>query len=144
MIQILFYFYLLSALGIASLYGDNVERRFSAYLLASSVLTHAIQSYFPFPSYLYYILPIDTSILVYALYLALTRDRFWPIWFAGFLLVGLAASVSVLVFEDLNPLLVFGASAFWSLPALACMAYGTHRDRQQRNKSLADSEPRTA
>lgn len=137
MIQLLFYFYLLSALGISSLYGENVERRFSIYLLGASMVTHAIQSHLSFPAYLYYLLLIDASILVYAVYLALTGDRFWPIWFAGFLAVGLAASVSILIFEDLNPFLVFAASAFWSLPALACMAYGTYRDGQRRAKAFA-------
>jgi len=44
----------------------------------------------------------------------------------------MAASVSILVFRNLNPFIVFAASAFWSLPALACMAYGTYRDGQQR------------
>ncbi|UKK85772.1 hypothetical protein L7H23_06610 [Sphingopyxis sp. BSN-002] len=132
MIQILFYFYLLSALAITSIYGENVERRFCAYLLAASAATHLIQAYFPFPAYLYYILPIDTSIFVYALYLALTQSRFWPVWFAGFLMVGVASSVSILLFRELNPFLIFAASAFWSLPALACMAYGTYRDGQRR------------
>jgi hypothetical protein len=44
----------------------------------------------------------------------------------------MAASVSILVFRHLNPFIVFAASAFWSLPALACMAYGTYRDGQLR------------
>jgi hypothetical protein len=46
----------------------------------------------------------------------------------------MAASVSILVFRNLNPFIVFAASAFWSLPALACMAYGTYRDGQRRAK----------
>lgn len=134
MIQILFYFYLLSTLAISSIFGENVERRFCLYLLISSIITHIIQTNFQFPSYLYYIIPIDTSIFVYSIYLALTKNRFWPIWFAGFLVVGMAASVSILVFRNLNPFIVFAASAFWSLPALACMAYGTYRDGQRRTE----------
>lgn len=134
MIQALFYFYLLSTLAISSIFGETVERRSCLYLLISSIITHAIQANFPFPSYLYYIIPIDASIFTYSLYLALTRNRFWPIWFAGFLVVGMAASVSILVFRNLNPFIVFAASAFWSLPALACMAYGTYRDGQRRTK----------
>lgn len=132
MIQALFYFYLLSTLAISSIFGESVERRFCLYLLASSIITHVIQTIYPFPSYLYYIIPIDASIFLYSFYLALTRNRFWPVWFAGFLVVGMAASVSILVFRNLNPFIVFAASAFWSLPALACMAYGTYRDGQQR------------
>ena len=117
---------------MTSIYGENVERRFCAYLLASSIATHLVQTHYTFPAYLQYILPIDSSILIYALYLALAQNRFWPIWFAGFLIVGVASSVSILVFRELNPFLIFATSAFWSLPALACMAYGTYRDGQLR------------
>lgn len=140
MIQILFYLYLLSTLAISSIFGENVERRFCIYLLISCISTHIVQEFFTFPSYLYYIIVIDASILLYSLYLALKRNRFWPIWFSGFLVVGMAASVSILVFRSLNPFIVFAASAFWSLPALACMAYGTHRDgRQRAERNLAIS-----
>lgn len=138
MIQILYYFYLLSTLVITSIYGENHERKFCMYLAICSIVTHLIQSSFDFPLYLYFILPVDISILLYASYLALVLDRFWPTWFAGFLTVGVAASVSILAFEDLNPFLVFAASAFWSLPSLGCMAYGTYRDwRLRSQRSLA-------
>lgn len=132
MIQFAFYFYLLSTLAISSIFGEQIERRFCLYLIISSVITHYIQITFAFPIYLYYIIPIDASIFLYSLHLALTKNRFWPAWFAGFLMVGMAASVAILIFRGLNPFIVFAASAFWSLPALACMAYGTYRDGQRR------------
>lgn len=141
MIQILFYFYLLSALAITSIYGENVERRFCAYLFVASLATHIIQTHYRFPAYLYYILPIDISIFVYALCLALMRNRFWPVWFAGFLMVGVASSVSILAFRELNPFVIFAASAFWSLPALACMAFGTYRDGQLRTARAVTTAP---
>lgn len=141
MIQILFYFCLVSALAITSICGENVERRFCAYLLAASIGTHIIQTNYPFPAYLYYILPIDISIFLYALCLALTQSRFWPVWFAGFLIVGVASSVSILAFQELNPFVIFAASAFWSLPALACMAYGTYRDGRLRTARIVKVAP---
>ena len=79
------------------------------------------------------ILLVDLALLGYLVWLALRSDRFWPLYAAGFQVVG--TTIHLARFADHNVLHSAYATAqiFWAYPVLLALAAGTWLEARYRS-----------
>lgn len=122
--QLIFLVALIGSCGAALWLGRGNERWTAIALLVSAVASPLVeQSEFVQPES--GILVIDLVLLGYLLVLALRSDRFWPLWAAGFHVVGTMIHVARLVDVSIWPNAYAVAQVFWAYPVLAALAVGT-------------------
>lgn len=73
---------------------------------------------------------IECLCLLALILLALTSDRYWPIWASGFQIVAVATHLAMLTIPDILPKSFQALLSIWAVPMLLVMVIGTHRDRQ--------------
>lgn len=76
------------------------------------------------------ILAIDTVLLGVVAFFAMRSERFWPLWFTAFLLVGVLGEISSVLFSQYAAGYFRMISAFWALPCLLAMPAGIFLDRR--------------
>lgn len=81
---------------------------------------------------------VDVVGLIALVALALRANRFWPLWVAGFHLVGVATHAAMAASPDVVPRAYAMAQAFWGYPMLAAMVAGTWRHRRRLARFGAD------
>lgn len=83
---------------------------------------------------------IDFLMLLVFIWIALTSQRFWPLWVAGLQLTNSISHLMKLADIDLIPRAYGAAAALWSYPILLILAIGTWRthrgDRDDRRFAL--------
>ena len=130
-LQILFIVALAICCGAAFWLGRDSERITAAMLIAAATLSPLVQtSNFLHPEG--GILLIDLLLLAYLLVLALRSDRFWPLWAAGFQVVGTLIHVARLVDASVWPSAYATAEVFWSYPVLLALGLGTWLEARSR------------
>lgn len=130
---LIFWAILLICCGYALLRGRKDERLAAAVFIAAtatSVMGHLVTDV------RYYSLDIsdvviDSLVLVALVAIALTSDRFWPLWAAGFQLVGSMAHVLKMVDVTFAPWGYAVAARFWSYPILLVLFIGAWRQHQR-------------
>jgi hypothetical protein len=80
------------------------------------------------------ILGIDLALLVFLIVLALRSDRFWPLWAAGFQVVGTTIHLATFVEVDIWPPAYMTAQSFWAWPVLAALLAGTWLEARYRTQ----------
>jgi hypothetical protein len=75
---------------------------------------------------------IDSTVLVTLIAIALWSDRFWPLWAAGFQLVGSMAHVLKMIDVAFAPWGYAVAARFWSYPILLVLFIGAWRQHRRR------------
>lgn len=79
------------------------------------------------------LLGIDLAVLAAFVAIALTSNRFWPLWAAGFqLTVSMSHGLKAIELE-LLPRAYAAAAVFWSYPILLVILIGTWRTHRRRN-----------
>ena len=73
------------------------------------------------------LLMIDLLALLAFIWIALTSQRFWPLWVAGLQLTNSVSHIIKLADLDLMPRAYGAAAALWSYPILLILAIGTWR-----------------
>lgn len=122
--QMMFLTALLVSCGAALWLGHDNERWTAIVVLISAVASPLVEtSEFAHPES--GILVIDVLLLVYLIALALRSDRFWPMWAAGFQIVGTLIHVARLVDATIWPAAYATAGVFWAYPVLIALALGT-------------------
>lgn len=76
-------------------------------------------------------LVVDSTVLVAVVTIALTSDRFWPLWAAGLQLVDSMAHVMKFADAELIPAVYGAAERFWSYPILVILLVGAWRQHQR-------------
>jgi len=125
-------FYLLTS-AYALGRGGVPERRAAAIMAASLLLTWLLVSpiggRFHGPEY--GVAFADTAMLVALIWLALTADRFWPLWLAAMQAV-VVLSHAAMIFKPVPmPAYYKNTIQLWSYPLLATLAIGTLRHRMR-------------
>lgn len=118
--------------GYVFIRGAAPERTGMAILVVGSILStlSATADYaIRFRSLELGIFIIDLVALVAFVALALKANRFWPLWVAGFHLVGVATHAAMAANPEVVPRAYAMAQAFWAYPMLAAMVAGTWRHR---------------
>jgi hypothetical protein len=80
------------------------------------------------------ILGIDMALLVFLFVLALRSDRFWPLWAAGFQVVGTTIHLATFVEVDIWPPAYMAAQSFWAYPVLTALLAGTWLEARFRTR----------
>lgn len=124
MITIIFTIVLFAGCGIALWKGHFSERMTAVVLLAAAFVSPLVAiGAFVVPEL--GILAVDASLFAFLLVLAMRSDRFWPMWAAGFQIVGTLIHVARFVDASIWPYAYATAEAFWAYPVLAALGLGT-------------------
>lgn len=78
------------------------------------------------------LLGVDVALLVLLLTIALRSDRFWPLWAAGFHVIGTTIHLATFVEVDIWPPAYANAQAFWAWPVLVALLVGTMLEARYR------------
>jgi hypothetical protein len=103
----------------------------SGMLLAAFITPLAVTSGFASPET--GVLGIDMGLLAFLVIIALKSDRFWPLWAAGFHVVGTTIHLATFVEVDIWPPAYANAQGFWAWPVLAALFIGTIVEARYRN-----------
>ena len=137
---LIFWAILLICCGYALLRGRKYERLAASLFLAATVLSFLAHMYLRAG---YGVMnagevAVDTAVLVALIAIALSSDRFWPLWAAGFQLVGSMAHVLKFIDVTFAPWGYAVAARFWSYPILLVLFIGA---RRQHRRSITAPEP---
>lgn len=130
---ILFWAYLLLVCGYAFWRGRKPERMAAAACLLATVTTVLVIP----PVTLRYsspdmtLLAVDLAMLAAFGAIALTSDRFWPLWVTGFQLTMTMSHLMRAIDPELVPKVYAAASVFWSYPILLAILVGTWRTHRR-------------
>jgi hypothetical protein len=114
-----------------SIAGGRTGKAGSAIFVTASVLSAAAASLDPAWSRTSFaLLAVDTGCLMLLLALAVSSNRFWPIWACGFQIVAVATHVATIWVPDIVPKAYQALLSFWSIPILGVMVAGTRKDRK--------------
>lgn len=139
LLQAVFIGALLLCAGYASVFGGNTGRIGSLIFMSAALLTALGTLWNPtWASTSYAVFAVDSGCLLALTALAMTSNRFWPIWAVGFQTVAVATHIATIWMPDLVPRAYQALLSFWSIPILWVMVSGTRKDRQyERRKSHA-------
>lgn len=139
---IIYHALLLGACGYALIRGKTDARIVALVFLVGNFATTALRSHVAgtYSSVETSILVIDVLAFVGFTYVALTSDRFWPLWVSGLQLTTSLGHLLKAFQADLLPLAYAAALRFWSYPILIVLLVGTWRGhrrllQQQRDGS---------
>lgn len=133
MIATLFTLLLFGTCSFAFLKGRTDERvAAGAMLVAAALSPFALSAGFASPET--GILGIDVALLALLLFIALKSDRYWPLWAAGFHIVGTTIHLATFVEVDIWPPAYANAQAFWAWPVLVALLVGTMAEARYRSR----------
>ena len=72
---------------------------------------------------------IDIAVLIAFVWLALTSDRYWPIWASAFQLLAVIIHTSMLTAPLVTPWAFGTGVVFWAYPMLLALAIGSLENR---------------
>lgn len=125
---VIYWIFVAGTLGASWALGDRHSRVLIAGAALAAVASFAV---FLFEKSAAEVLlgTIDSMLLALALYVAMTTDRFWPIWFAGFQLAAILTRVAAAWATTDTRWLFVILESFWVIPCLLSMVLGLVRDR---------------
>ena len=140
---LIFWTILLICCGYALLRGRKYERMAAVLFLSATVLSLLAHMYVRAGYTVMNLgeVAVDTAVLVALIAIALSSDRFWPLWAAGFQLVGSMAHVLKTIDVTFAPMGYAVAARFWSYPILLVLFLGAWRQHQ---RTLAEQRQLTA
>lgn len=128
-LMIAFWVFLFSACAIMLFFGKRYEKRFIIAVTTATLATFIANGRWGITTALPIVAAIDVALLLFVLICVARRDRYWPIWFAGFHLNTIATEVGSIMFPGAIPGLYTNLAGAWALPALGAAALGVMRDR---------------
>lgn len=142
-LQLLFTIAIFGACGVALWKGEWPERMTAVALFSASLASPLVESsLFSTPEY--GILAVDIMLLGWLGALALATDRFWPLWAAGFHIVGTIIHIARMVDPTVVPPAYALGQVFWSYPVLAALASGALVEAPASRARQRDSAPGTS
>lgn len=134
--------FLILSVGYGWLAGDRLDRQAAAWIVAALAGTLAATIYAASHQVLA-ILAVDVVLLAAIVRIALRSPRYWPIWFAGLHLAGVAClfAASIAPSQHVETLRTF--AGFWGVPALLAMVFGLFLDRRAEARAKAYAQPST-
>lgn len=143
LVALVFWSFMVASYGLVVLYGGRDARIFIHFVLLAALATLLAFMTLAADDYALAVLLIDGALLAFALVFVARSESFWPIWFAGFHLVGVATSKASLLFPNDIPQIYETLSGFWAIPALMTMVVAVIRDRSLRSVGTTTSPART-
>ena len=132
--QLFYLFALVAVASYAGWRGGWPERVGAAIMVVGSILTVvAANSFYPgWRSPEAGIIIVDLLVLAAFGNLALSSDRYWPIWVTSFHLIAVTIHLASLADRSVAALAYANAQEFWAYPMLAGIAAGTWNFRRRR------------
>ncbi len=133
MITTLFLALLFGTCGFAMVKGRLDERLAAGAMLAAALLSPIAMA----SGYAHTesgVLGIDVGLLAFLFVLALRSDRYWPLWAAGFHVIGTMIHLATYVEADIWPPAYANAQGFWAWPVLAALLTGTLLEARYRTR----------
>jgi hypothetical protein len=131
MITALFALLLFGTCAFAFLHGRTDERVAAGAMMGAAVLSPILVNG-GWASPETGVLGIDMALLALLVVIALKSDRFWPLWAAGFHVVGTTIHLATFVDADIWPPAYANAQAFWAWPVLVALLVGTLLEARYR------------
>lgn len=131
--HIFFWAILLLTCGYALWRGRSDERTVASVCLLATVATRFAVSPLQdrYTSVETGLMIIDLLVLLAFVWIALTSQRFWPLWVAGLQLTNSISHLMKLADIQLLPRAYGAAAAMWSYPILLILAVGTWRSHRR-------------
>ncbi len=124
-----FIFALLLCVVYASLVGGRTGQVGSMIFIAAASFTALATTIDPtWASTSYAVFAVDSGCLLALIALAVSSNRFWPIWAVGFQTVAVATHLATIWMPDIVPKAYQALLSFWSIPILWVMVAGTRKD----------------
>lgn len=117
--------------GAALWFGRDSER-WTALVLITSAIASLIAQTSKFFQPESGILLIDLALLSYLIWLALRSDRFWPLYAAGFQIIGTLIHVARITDDSIFQSAYATGQILWSYPVLLTLAVGTWFEARRR------------
>lgn len=130
LVAIGFWAFMIASYVAVLLYGEREARLFIHFVLLADLATLLAFITLPIAEYGRLILVIDGALLAVALYFVARAQSFWPIWFGGFHLIGVATSLARWLLPNEVPEVYGNLAGFWAIPALTSMVVTVIRDRK--------------
>jgi hypothetical protein len=125
-----FWSFMIASYVLVLLYGGRAARIFINFVLLAALLTLLAFATLPMAEYGFAVLAIDGVLLGVALYFVARAQSYWPVWFAGFHLIGVATSLARWLLPNDIPQIYENLTGFWAIPALMTMVVVVIRDRK--------------
>ena len=123
MLKFLFLVATLALVAVVVTRGRSDERASATVLILASVLSPLVSAHrFHAPEL--GVLMVDLTVLAWLIWVALASDRFWPLWAAGFQVVGVAIHLARLAAPDMWVLAYSNAAIFWAYPVYIALMIG--------------------
>lgn len=123
-----FWAFLLSATAIFIFAGETIERLFILLILACTVGTMFAGGQNGGTELIWVTFAIDLVLWLSGLFLVITTDRFWPVWFTGFHTNTVLLHFASLFTNDYYAQLLNYAASALAIPALGVAAYSVLLD----------------
>ena len=122
-----YYVFLFACCGYAIFRGGGSEYLGAAIMIIGSFCTLAAARLFgtSWTQVEVGIFAIDIVVLVAFIWLALTSDRFWPIWASAFQLLAVAIHTAMMMTPQVTPWAFGTGAVFWAYPMLLALAIGS-------------------
>jgi len=126
LIVVVFNCLLVSCAAYAFVRGGAPEKVVAAAFIVAAAASYAvIPAQGRFHGLEFGLLSIDAGLLVVLVAVALSANRFWPIWIASLQLFALLVHVARAYQEDVLPIVYFAVISRIAYPMLAMLAIGT-------------------
>lgn len=122
--------FLILSIGYCWLAGDRLDRQAATWIVAALAGTLAATMAVAANRAVLAILVVDIALLGAIMRIALKSTRYWPTWFAGLHLAGVACGAAALVAPASQVQTLQTFAGFWGVPALLAMVFGLFLDRR--------------
>jgi hypothetical protein len=130
-LQSAFIFALMICVAYASTVGGRTGKAGSLIFTAATIFCTLAATLNPTWARTSYVLfAVDGGCLLALIALALSSNRFWPIWAMGFQTAAVATHIATIWIPDIIPKAYQALLCFWSIPVLWAMVAGTRKDRK--------------
>ena len=122
-----YYLFLFSCCGYAIFRGGRPEYLGAAIMIIGSLFTLADARLFgsSWTRVEVGIFIIDIIVLLAFIWLALTSDRFWPMWASAFQLLAVTIHTTMMMGPPVTPWAFGTGAVFWAYPMLLALAIGS-------------------
>lgn len=115
-------------------FGDKPEKIAAAIFFAASIFTGLVVSNedSAFHSMESFVFVVDVLTWAGLCYIALTSNRFWPLWATSFQTIAIVTHLAVQVDQAIVPRAYAIGQGLWAYPILAALLVGSERCRRLR------------
>lgn len=135
--QLAFLFALTGSCSYAAWCGGWPERAGAAIFVVATILSIVVGSFKPdWSEPQTGIFFVDLLMLAALINLALSSDRYWPLWVTSFHLIAVTIHVATFVDRSVAALAYVNALDFWVYPEMALLTVGTWNYQQRQRRAL--------